>query len=87
MKLEAARLEIAAGRVTVLSPEGDSVVDFSAEMNDVGLVPIGTLRFRSDRLQLDPLFRLAGLSVPEGAPRLLRRVSAASSWWPRATRA
>ena len=67
---EVARLEIAAGRVTVRSPDGDSVVDFSAELNDVGLVPTGTLSFTSDRLQLDPLFRLAGLSVPDGAPQI-----------------
>lgn len=63
---EAARLEIADGRLTVLAPEGDSVVEFSAELNDLGLVPTGTLSFTSDRLQLDPLFRLAGLSVPGG---------------------
>lgn len=67
---EVARLEIAGGRVTVLSPEGDSVVEIAAEMNDVGVAATGTLRFSSDRLQLDPLLRLVGVSAPDGAPRM-----------------
>ncbi len=68
--LEAARLEIAAGHLTVLSPEGDSVVEFSAEFDDIGLVPVGTLRFTGDRLQLDPVLRLAGVSAPDGSSRI-----------------
>ncbi|HSN57171.1 MAG TPA: hypothetical protein VLT32_21060 [Candidatus Sulfomarinibacteraceae bacterium] len=63
---EAARLEIVDGRLTLLSPKGDSVVELSAELNDLGLVPTGTLSFTSDRLQLDPLIRLAGLNFPGG---------------------
>ncbi len=66
MNPEVARLEIAAGRVTVLSPDGNSIVDFSADLNDVGLVPAGTVTFTGERLQLEPLLRLAGLDVPDG---------------------
>jgi hypothetical protein len=69
-KPEVARLEIAAGRVTVLSAEGNSVVELSAELDDVGLAAAGTLSFSSDRLQIDPLLRMAGLSVPDSAPRI-----------------
>ena len=62
---EVARLEIAAGRVTLLSPDGDSDIDFTADLNDVGIVPTGTVTFTGDRLQLDPLLQLAGLEVPD----------------------
>ncbi len=65
MNPEAARLEIAAGRVTLLSPDGDSDIDFTADLNDLGIVPTGTLTFTGNRLQLEPLLRLAGLDVPD----------------------
>ena len=65
MESEVARLEIAAGRVTLLSPDGDSDIDFTADLNDVGIVPTGTVTFTGDRLQLDPLLQLAGLEVPD----------------------
>jgi len=63
---EVARLEIAAGRVTLLSPDGDSDIDFTADLNDLGIAPTGTVAFTSDRLQLEPLLRLAGRDVPDG---------------------
>jgi hypothetical protein len=62
---EVARFEVPAGRVTLLSPDGDSNIDFTADLNDLGNVPTGTVTFTGDRLQLDPLLRLAGLEVPD----------------------
>ncbi|MEX1312046.1 MAG: hypothetical protein AB1Z65_16625 [Candidatus Sulfomarinibacteraceae bacterium] len=66
MSPEVARLEIAAGRVTLLSPDGVSDIDFTADLNDLGAAPTGTVTFTGDRLQLEPLLRLAGLDVPDG---------------------
>ncbi len=63
---EVARFEIPAGRLTLLSPDGDSHIDFTADLNDLGIVPTGTVMFTGDRLQLDPLLRLVGLDVPDG---------------------
>ncbi len=66
MNPEVARLEIAAGRLTLLSPDGDSEIAFTADLNDVGIVPTGAVSFTGDRLQLEPLLRMAGLDVPDG---------------------
>ena len=73
MNPEVARLEIAAGRLTLLSPDGDSDIDFTADLNDLGIVPTGTVTFTGDRLQLDPLLRLAGLEAPDSAAAHSRR--------------
>lgn len=66
---EVTRFGIAGGRLTVLSPDGDSLVGFTVELNDLGLMPSGTVHFTSQRLQLDPLLRLAGVDVPDRVGR------------------
>jgi len=60
-----ARLVLVGGRLTLLSPDGDSDIDFTADLNGLGIVPTGTVTFTGDRLQLDPLLRLAGLDLPD----------------------
>jgi hypothetical protein len=66
---EVGRLDITEGRLTVLSSDGDSVVDFAAGLTDLGGVPVGTVAFAGDRIQLEPLLRLAGRTVPDGLQR------------------
>ncbi len=66
---EVTRFGIAGGRLTVLSPDGDSLVGFTAELDDLGLMPSGTVHFTSRRLELDPLLRLAGVDVSDRVGR------------------
>ena len=68
-KPEVARLDIPAGRLTVLSPDGNRVVEFTAELNNVWSAPTGSVKYESEQLELDPLFRLAGLNPPDGLRR------------------
>jgi hypothetical protein len=63
------RLDITAGRLTLCSPDGDGVVEFTAGLNDVGGMPTGTVRFTGERLSLGPLLRLADLSAPDDVRR------------------
>ena len=65
--VEVARLDV-AGRLTLLSSEGDSTIRFTAELIDFPGEPAGTIGFTSEQLQLDPLLRLSDVSAADGLP-------------------